>query len=72
MSSIAGGEYKTLIMFHISPNENDPGETLCSLNFASRASRIELGQARKQVDVGELSRYKLMVLALLPSMLVHA
>jgi len=44
----------------ISPNENDVGETLCSLNFASRVRGIELVQARKQVDVGELSRYKLM------------
>ena len=72
MSSIAGGDSKTLIMFQICQNENDPGETLSSLNFASRMSGIELGQARKQVDVGELSRYKLMVLALLPSLLVHA
>jgi hypothetical protein len=44
----------------ISPNENDVGETLCSLNF-TRVWSIELGQAKKQVDVGELSRYKLMV-----------
>ncbi|PWZ25501.1 Kinesin-like protein KIN-14R [Zea mays] len=43
----------------ISPNENDVGETLCSLNF-TRVWSIELGQAKKQVDVGELSRYKLM------------
>jgi hypothetical protein len=45
----------------ISPNENDVGETLCSLNFASRVRSIELGHAKKQVDVDELSRYKLMV-----------
>lgn len=45
----------------ISPNENDVGETLCSLNFASRVRGIELGPAKKQVDVSELSRYKLMV-----------
>ncbi|AQK47574.1 Di-glucose binding with Kinesin motor domain-like protein, partial [Zea mays] len=44
-----------------SPNENDVGETLCSLNFASRVRSIELGHAKKQVDVDELSRYKLMV-----------
>ena len=60
------------MFIQVSPNENDLGENLRSLNFASRASRIELGQAKKQVDVGELSRYKLMVLALLPSLLVHA
>jgi hypothetical protein len=45
----------------ISPNENDVGETLCSFNFTSRVQSIELGRAKKQVDVGELSRYKLMV-----------
>ncbi|KAG8049278.1 hypothetical protein GUJ93_ZPchr0009g422 [Zizania palustris] len=54
------GESKTLMFVQISPNENDVGETLCSLNFASRVRGVELGQARKQVDVGELSRYKLM------------
>ena len=57
-----GGDSKTLMFVQISPNENDVGETLCSLNFASRVRGIELGQAKKQVDVGELSRYKLMVL----------
>ncbi|KAL6623407.1 hypothetical protein ACP70R_033286 [Stipagrostis hirtigluma subsp. patula] len=55
------GDSKTLMFVQISPNENDVGETLCSLNFASRVRGIELGLARKQVDVGELSRYKLMV-----------
>ncbi|KAJ1266420.1 hypothetical protein BS78_08G149700 [Paspalum vaginatum] len=55
------GDSKTLMFVQISPNENDVGETLCSLNFASRVRGIELGQARKQVDAGELSRYKLMV-----------
>ncbi|KAG8092880.1 hypothetical protein GUJ93_ZPchr0012g21949 [Zizania palustris] len=54
------GDSKTLMFVQISPNENDVGETLCSLNFASRVRGVELGQARKQVDVGELSRYKLM------------
>ncbi|CAN6338990.1 unnamed protein product [Urochloa humidicola] len=55
------GDSKTLMFVQISPNETDVGETLCSLNFASRVRGIELGQARKQVDVGELARYKLMV-----------
>jgi kinesin family member C2/C3 len=57
----AGGDSKTLMFVQISPNENDVGETLSSLNFASRVRGIELGQAKKQVDIGELSRYKLMV-----------
>ncbi|AQK47575.1 Di-glucose binding with Kinesin motor domain-like protein, partial [Zea mays] len=55
------GDSKTLMFVQISPNENDVGETLCSLNFASRVRSIELGHAKKQVDVDELSRYKLMV-----------
>ena len=53
----AGGDSKTLMFVQISPNENDVGETLCSLNFASRVRGIELGQAREQVDVGELLRF---------------
>jgi len=51
-----GGDSKTLMFVQISPNENDVGETLCSLNFASRVRGIELGPAKKQVD-----GYKLMV-----------
>ncbi|KAJ0980484.1 hypothetical protein J5N97_008739 [Dioscorea zingiberensis] len=53
-----GGDSKTLMFVQISPNENDVGETLCSLNFASRVRGIELGPAKKQVDVSEIFRYK--------------
>lgn len=45
----------------ISPNAADVGETLCSLNFASRVRGIESGPARKQVDLNELFKYKQMV-----------
>ncbi|KAK6229098.1 hypothetical protein SCA6_018049 [Theobroma cacao] len=45
----------------ISPQENDLGETLCSLNFASRVRGIELGPAKKQMDCSELLRCKQMV-----------
>lgn len=45
----------------ISPNSGDLGETLCSLNFASRVRGIESGPARKQADVSELFKYKQMV-----------
>jgi kinesin family member C2/C3 len=57
----AGGDSKTLMFVQISPNEHDVGETLCSLNFASRLRGIDLGQAKKQDDIGQLSRQKLMV-----------
>ncbi|GMJ05412.1 MALECTIN DOMAIN KINESIN 1 [Hibiscus trionum] len=56
-----GGDAKTLMFVQISPNENDLGETLCSLNFASRVRGIELGQAKKQMDTSELLRWKQMV-----------
>ncbi|XP_077253842.1 kinesin-like protein KIN-14Q [Tasmannia lanceolata] len=55
-----GGDSKTLMFVQISPNENDASETLCSLNFASRVKGIELGPAKKQIDISELSKYKQM------------
>ncbi|XP_020540493.1 kinesin-like protein KIN-14Q isoform X2 [Jatropha curcas] len=55
-----GGDSKTLMFVQISPNENDLGETLCSLNFASRVRGIELGPAKRQLDSTELLRYKQM------------
>ena len=45
----------------ISPSTADLGETICSLNFASRVRGIESGPARKQVDLTELYKYKQMV-----------
>jgi kinesin family protein C2/C3 len=49
------------MFLQISPNENDLGETLCSLNFASRVRGIELGPAKRQMDNAELLRYRQMV-----------
>eukprot|EP01018_Ginkgo_biloba_P006102 Gb_27150 [translate_table: standard] len=56
-----GGDSKTLMFVQISPNESDIGETLCSLNFASRVRGLELGPVRKQQDASELFKYKQMV-----------
>ncbi|KAI5084310.1 hypothetical protein GOP47_0000479 [Adiantum capillus-veneris] len=56
-----GGQSKTLMFVQISPCEHDVGETLCSLNFASRVRGIELGAVRKQLDPAELLKYKKMV-----------
>jgi kinesin family protein C2/C3 len=58
---LSGGDSKTLMFVQISPNENDLGETLCSLNFASRVRGIELGPAKRQMDTSELLKYKQMV-----------
>jgi hypothetical protein len=57
----AGGDCKTLMFVQISPSATDLGETLCSLNFASRVRGIESGPARKQADLTELLKYKQMV-----------
>ena len=56
-----GGDCKTLMFVQISPSDADLGETLCSLNFASRVKGIEYGPARKQADMSELLKYKHLV-----------
>ncbi|KAF5748853.1 hypothetical protein HS088_TW04G00813 [Tripterygium wilfordii] len=38
-----GEDSKTLMLVHVSPKEEDLCETLCSLNFATRAKSIHLG-----------------------------
>ena len=58
----SGGESKTLMFVQISPCELDAGETLCSLNFASRVRGVELGPARKQADSTDIVKYKQMVI----------
>ena len=45
----------------ISPSAADVGETLCSLNFASRVRGIENAPARKQTDLTDLFKFKQMV-----------
>merc|ERR1711871_554965 len=44
-----GGNSKVMMVVAISPAEYNVGETICSLNFASRCRLTELGQATKQV-----------------------
>ncbi|KAL2514823.1 P-loop containing nucleoside triphosphate hydrolase superfamily protein [Forsythia ovata] len=58
LQSSLGGDCKTLMFVQISPSTADLGETLCSLNFASRVRTVENGPARKQPDHGELFKYK--------------
>ncbi|KAI3676079.1 hypothetical protein L1987_85677 [Smallanthus sonchifolius] len=41
-----------------SPSSADLGETICSLNFASRVRGVEHGPARKQTEITELFKYK--------------
>ncbi|PWA81070.1 P-loop containing nucleoside triphosphate hydrolases superfamily protein [Artemisia annua] len=58
LQSSLGGDCKTLMFVQISPSSADLGETVCSLNFASRVRGVEHGPARKQTDVTELFKYK--------------
>ncbi|XXG83520.1 hypothetical protein AAC387_Pa10g1255 [Persea americana] len=60
LQSSLGGDCKTVMFVQISPSSTDLGETLCSLNFASRVRGIEHGPARKQSDHGEYFKYKQM------------
>ncbi|XP_004289515.1 PREDICTED: geminivirus Rep-interacting motor protein-like [Fragaria vesca subsp. vesca] len=56
-----GGDSKTLMFVQISPSDKDLGETMSSLNFATRVRGIELGPVKKQVDTSELQKTKLML-----------
>uniref|UniRef100_F6HYZ5 Kinesin-like protein n=1 Tax=Vitis vinifera TaxID=29760 RepID=F6HYZ5_VITVI len=58
LQSSLGGDCKTLMFVQISPSAADLGETLCSLNFASRVRGIECGPVRKQADLTEIFKYK--------------
>ncbi|XP_062231318.1 kinesin-like protein KIN-14J [Phragmites australis] len=60
LQSSLGGDCKTIMFVQISPSSTDSGETLCSLNFASRVRAVEHGPARKQVDPAESLKLKQM------------
>ena len=47
---ISGGQAKTLMFVHISPEYEALGETLSTLKFAERVSTVELGAARVNKD----------------------
>lgn len=57
----SGGDCKALMFVQISPSAADLGESICSLNFASRVRGIEQGPARKQIDPTENFKLKQMV-----------
>ncbi|KAJ1382149.1 P-loop containing nucleoside triphosphate hydrolase [Sesbania bispinosa] len=56
-----GGDSKTLMFVQISPSDQDLGETLSSLNFATRVRGVELGPVKKQIDTSELQKTKAML-----------
>jgi len=50
-----GGNSKVLMFVNCSPASTNAGETLCSLNFAARASKVELGKASASAASGTAS-----------------
>ncbi|WJX80051.1 hypothetical protein P8452_63097 [Trifolium repens] len=53
-----GGQAKTLMFVHISPEPDALGETLSTLKFAERVSTVELGAARVNKDNSEVKDLK--------------
>ncbi|KAJ4829405.1 hypothetical protein Tsubulata_039920 [Turnera subulata] len=53
-----GGQAKTLMFVHISPEPDAIGETLSTLKFAERVASVELGAARVNKDNGEVKELK--------------
>ncbi|CAH9141111.1 unnamed protein product [Cuscuta epithymum] len=53
-----GGQAKTLMFVHISPEADAIGETLSTLKFAERVSAVELGAARANKDSPDVKELK--------------
>lgn len=47
-----GGSSKTLLVVNCSPAPASAGETKCSLEFASRARKVQLGPAKRAAATG--------------------
>ncbi|KAL3515990.1 hypothetical protein ACH5RR_022892 [Cinchona calisaya] len=53
-----GGQAKTLMFVHISPECDAIGETISTLKFAERVSSVELGAARANKESGDVKELK--------------
>ncbi|KAJ6928650.1 kinesin-like protein KIN-14G [Populus alba x Populus x berolinensis] len=53
-----GGQAKTLMFVHISPEADALGETISTLKFAERVATVELGAARVNKDSSEVKELK--------------
>lgn len=53
-----GGQAKTLMFVHISPDADSFGETMSTLKFAERVATVELGAARSNKESGEIQVLK--------------
>ncbi|GFY89016.1 kinesin 4 [Actinidia rufa] len=54
----SGGQAKTLMFVHISPEPDAAGETISTLKFADRVSTVELGAARVNKDGADVKELK--------------
>lgn len=63
--SLLGGQAKTLMFVHISPEPDAIGETISTLKFAERVATVELGAAR--VNKGSADFKELKEQVLIPS-----
>jgi kinesin family member C2/C3 len=52
LSDSLGGKSKTLLVVNLSPTRASAAESRCSCEFASRAKKVELGRAVRQVESG--------------------
>lgn len=55
---LVGGQAKTLMFVHISPEPEAVGETISTLKFAERVSTVELGAARVNKDTTDVKELK--------------
>nr|AMS24247.1 kinesin 14-IIa protein [Marsilea vestita] len=49
-----GGQAKTLMFVHVSPDQDSYGETISTLKFAERVAKVELGAAQSNKESGEI------------------
>ena len=61
---ILGGQAKTLMFVHISPEPDAVGETISTLKFAERVATVELGAAKVNKDSTDVKELKEQVLTL--------
>lgn len=54
----SGGQAKTLMFVHISPDMESYGETVSTLKFAERVATVELGAARSHKETGDIRDLK--------------
>lgn len=60
---ISGGQAKTLMFVHISPEMDAVGETISTLKFAERVATVELGAARVNRDSADVKELKEQVIS---------